>query len=442
MKPRSAFALPLVNLPAVRPVPLITLTWLLRLRWGAVAGQLVTVLVASVGLGLALPVVPLVSVVLLTAVTNALLWRRLRQPPEPSPQLAAALLVLDTLLLTTLLALSGGPANPFSAIYVLHVTLAVVVLGAVWGAAVLVLAIVCYSALFLWHWPLPHAAALDGPAWQLHMAGNWLAFVISGAIITYFLARISAELRLREAELAEVQEQMARRDKLASLSTLAAGAAHELGTPLATIAVVAKEMARAAERLDGGAMVAQDALLIRDQVERCRGILVQMSAKAGENAGEAPTDLQIVEVVDAVREALGADLASRFDTRLDPDAARLVAPRAALVHVIVSLVRNAFDASSDTGRVRLVVEPAGADLVRLMVLDAGHGMAPDVLRRAGDPFFTTKPPGRGTGLGLFLAQAFADGLGGSLVLDSEEGRGTRAVLELPLDRPHRAGRAA
>jgi two-component system sensor histidine kinase RegB len=415
--------------PQVAPAPNITLSWLLRLRWIAVAGQLFTVAVVSLGLGLRLPVTALVSVVGLTALSNLALDRWLRSGREVAPRVIASVLVLDTLLLTAMLFLTGGPANPFSALYLLHVTLAAIMLGARWGWQVMALSTACFALLFLVHEPLADDV-LTMSVWDLHLRGSWIAFVVAAAVTAYFVSRITEELKAREQELQEAQAQGARNEKLASLSTLAAGAAHELGTPLATIAVVAKELERSAQAMTEGAGMAEDLRLIREQVERCRLILVQMSAKAGESAGELPGPVPIATLFAEVQATLSAERSARLVLASAPGLHTVLVPKQALVLVLASLLRNAFDASDERGRVRLEVGREGGR-VRFTVRDEGHGMAPEVLSRAGDPFFTTKPTGRGTGLGLFLARAFVERLGGALQLTSEPGAGTTAALELP-----------
>jgi two-component system sensor histidine kinase RegB len=422
-----------MNLPRITPAPLITLSWLMRLRWIAVAGQLITIGLVRYGLHVPLPVAEMVCVIGVTVLTNIALWQRLRSPVLPPPVLAAAVLVLDTLLLTALLSLSGGAANPFAALYVLHVILAVVVLGSRWGWAIMVLSSLCYAGLFAVNRLVPGLNTVGIEEWQLHVRGMWLSFIVAGSVIAYFVGRISAELGAREQELASIQAQVARNEKLASLSTLAAGAAHELGTPLATIAVVAKELERAAAKLDASGTLAQDARLIREECERCRAILVQMSAKAGETVGEMPGPVDLDRLLGDVRAALSAERASRLQIRRTTKQSAVFAPRQALVHVLVSLLRNAFDASQDDAPVTMEIADRG-NAVSLVVSDRGHGMSPEVLARAGDPFFSTKAPGRGTGLGLFLARAFAEGLGGHLTLTSKSGLGTTAAIDLPLSR--------
>ena len=259
----------------------------------------------------------------------------------------------------------------------------------------------------------------------------WLAFAVTASMIAYFVARLSQELRQREAEVAELQKQAALNDKLASLSTLAAGAAHELGTPLATIALAAGELVHATEGQSGG--IAEDAALIRSEVQRCRQILWAMAAKAGETRGEA------LAAVAAQRPAgIGPDSAwpegeaRRLLVEVDPSLGTLRLPRQAFLQVLQSLVRNSFDAlgNAEVGQVTLRLRGNGMHY-HFEVDDQAGGMAPEILARAGEPFFTTKPPGEGMGLGLFLARAVTERLGGSMTLSSTPAQGTRVTLELP-----------
>lgn len=433
--------LPVLSPTRIAPAPLITLSWVVRLRWAAVIGQLLTVAVVRLGLGIALPIAPLVGVVLMTAGSNVLLQRRLVAPNAPSSSVVAAVLVFDTLLLTAMLYFTGGPMNPFSVLYLLHVTLAVMVLGTRWGFAIVGVSAACFGLLYARSVPLSDLSFPPGTDLEsLHLLGTWLAYLVAAVFIAYFLGRIAGELQKRDEQLKAIQTQVARDEKLASLSTLAAGAAHELGTPLATIAVVARELEREASRL-GSESFEDDARLIRREVDRCRTILLQMSARAGETAGEVPGPLDLPGLVSDLRATLKPALSSRLVVDLPAaGAGSVVAPRQALVLVLSSLVRNAFDASAPGAEVHLIVERSEGE-ARIRVKDRGEGMSPAVLARAGEPFFTTKEEGAGTGLGLFLAKAFAERLGGRLDIESAAGAGTSATITLPQGRTNPASRS-
>lgn len=409
----------------------LTVAWLVRLRWGAVVAQATTVFVAAFALGVELRVGPLAAIILVTAASNLALaaWARARRPVGNAA--IGAALVFDTLALTALLALSGGPSNPFSALYLVEVTIAALALGVRWAAAVVAVATIGYALLFF---VSAQGDAMEhhhhgGSAFSTHLQAMWVAFAVTAGIIAYFVARVSGALREREAELAEAQRLAARTEKLASLTTLAAGAAHELGTPLATIAIASKELERALARTETPALAA-DARLIREEVERCSRIVQQMSGRAGEAMGEARVVTPIAEVVEAIRARVPAD---RLDVALDAAPARATLPARGLAQALGSLVKNAFDASAGDARVSLRVEGAG-DTLRFVVSDNGRGIAAPDLARVGEPFFTTKAPGQGMGLGVFLASAFAERWGGKVTLESEIERGTRATLVIPLDR--------
>jgi two-component system sensor histidine kinase RegB len=415
----------------MRDAHAINLSWLLRLRWGAVVGQVALVLVAHLGLRMPLRLGPLFATIAVGAVSNGALALWSRRARVVREWMLWAVLALDVVLLTVLLDLSGGPFNPFSALYLVHIALAAVVLRERWTWGLVALAFLCFGALFVEHLWLPgeEASARHHHIHdvRMHLEGMWVAFGVAAGFIVYFVQRVTRALARREAELVAARAETARTEKLAALATLSAGAAHELSTPLSTIAVVAKELERRAELSPEGR---EDARLIRQQVARCRDILSQMAADAGASRGES-----LVRVAPAalVEEALEG-LKGRERVRVEADAAareeRSAVPARALTHAIRGVVRNALQASAEGAAVRLVLGREAAGW-RLAVQDAGAGMPAEVLARAGEPFFTTKPPGEGMGLGLFLTRAVLEQMGGRLALRSRPGEGTQVVLTWP-----------
>jgi two-component system sensor histidine kinase RegB len=400
--------------------------WLWRLRWVSLFGQLLTLAFSTWALGLSPPILLLLGLVSLGGLSNLWLRQQARKGSSGSELLVASALLADTLILTVLLAFTGGTSNPFSVLYLVQVTWAAVILGPRWAWVLVGLSAVGYGLLFLLPGPGGHAGHEHFP---MHLQGMWLAFAVTASMIAYFVARLSQELRQREAEVAALQKQAAVNDKLASLSTLAAGAAHELGTPLATIALAAGELVRATQGQQGG--IAEDAALIRSEVQRCRQILWAMAAEAGETRGEALEPVATRALLDSVRLGLGEHEVDRLRVEVDSSLETLHLPRQAFLQVLLSLVRNSFDASADA-RAEVVVRLRGdAAHCRFEVEDQGEGMAPETLARAGEPFFTTKPPGQGMGLGLFLARTVTERLGGSMSLRSVPRKGTTVVLELP-----------
>jgi two-component system sensor histidine kinase RegB len=218
-----------------------------------------------------------------------------------------------------------------------------------------------------------------------------------------------------------------------SLATLTAGAAHELSTPLATIALAARELEHAAAQRGTVPDLAEDARLIRTEVDRCRSILDQMSGRAGGMVAGDPEPIELPSLAAGLRARLSAEEAARLQVLVSPERpSPVILPRDGLSQAVLSLVRNAFDASRVNPASPVVVNVVrAADRLRVTVRDEGEGMPADVLKRAGEPFFTTKEPGRGLGLGLFLARVFAERLGGELAIESE--KGTTVRLELPVD---------
>ena len=416
----------------------LTLRWLVGLRWGAVSGQAAALAFAIWVLHAQIPVVPFLAVLLLTVATNLGVLVLIGPRRQASQKMAGALLTLDTVSLTILLQLSGGASNPFSTLYLVHVTLAAVVLGSRWAWILTGLAVTCYAALFVWYVPVPqlehlaHQAASASLFQLTHLQAMWVALTVSAILTVTFVVRLASALERQRGEVAAMRERALKAERLAAVTTLAAGAAHELGSPLGTIAVAASELERSLADADASDLpsLAQDARLICVEVDRCRGVLDRISAEGGEIAGEAVFPVAVHDVVAEAVASLPAVDAARVDTP-PGSAVRAAAPRRALARALRDIVRNALDASPPAGRVSVRLDEAQG-IVRIVTLDDGPGIAPEVLVRAGEPFFSTKSPGQGLGLGLFLARSLAESLGGRLHLVPRPEGGTAVTFELPV----------
>lgn len=408
----------------------INFLWLLRLRWGAIIGQMATILGVHFAMQMPLPLRPLFAIIGIELASNAAFAVWAARDRAVTPRLLGGVMAGDVILLTALLYLTGGAFNPFSFLYLVHIALAAVVLSPLSTWALVALSLICFGSLFqLPPWPAVTGSELHAHHMHMHLQGMWVAFAVAAGFIVYFVQRVTSALAEREKQLAEARDLTARNEKLASLATLAAGAAHELSTPLSTIAIIAKELEHQVERYGQPDLVA-DARLIREQVARCRDILVQMTADAGESMGEAS---EAVSIERLVHEAVdGLDNADQIRLRLtDNTSGRLLnVPRSPVVHAIRNVLKNAQEASGDARPVDVRVGPDG-DECCIEVNDQGEGMSPEILSRAGEPFFTTKDPGRGMGLGLFLSRAVVSRLGGRVDLRSELGRGTTVRLIFP-----------
>jgi two-component system sensor histidine kinase RegB len=409
-----------------------TLPWLVRIRWTTACIEAVVVLVVALLPSIDLPLDHLVWIIAAAAVTNAAVAVQLSRGASIPVPAAAAALALDVVLLTGLLELTGGPFNPFIVIYAVQIALAAVTLGAAAGWMIGAIAVAAYGVLIYWHTTelVPgHHRLNDFPT---HLFTMWIACAVTAELAAYFIVQASNALARRGRELEQMRARAARNERLASLTTLAAGAAHELSTPLATIAIAARELERSTGAAGATSALADDARLIRLEVDRCQAILDQMSGRAGGITPDESEPVDVTVIVAEIRDRLPADRAARLEIRIHGDLPAIDVPRAGFGQVVSSLVKNAFDATPGTESVAIDVARHG-DAVRLIVRDEGRGMAAEVLSRAGEPFFTTKEPGRGLGLGLFLARLFAERIGGSLTLQSD--RGTTAILDLPLPEP-------
>jgi two-component system, sensor histidine kinase RegB len=418
--------------PAADLAPNLALPWIVKLRYGVLFGQALLLLIAHFAFAVELPIAWLSIPLALTALSNILLSSVSKK--WGVRQTLGSILALDTICLTALLALSGGPANPFTILYLVQITLSAIVLSKEWTWALGILSIAGFGFLFPAHVRVSiFEAHHPTGGFSIHLMGMWIAFAAGAFLITVFIGKVSEALRKREQEVLALQLQLARHERLVSIGTLAAGAAHELGTPLSTIAIAARELEHLSEQSLLNSDVTEEARLIRTEVDRCNRILQQMSARGGEPVGESPTKVNVAQLMEEVRSVIPPSEKNRLQIFAAQNGPDVTLPANATRQVLTALINNAADSSSDGQPITITAEVVEHQ-VRFTVADSGSGMSPEILNRLGEPFFTTKAPGKGMGLGVFLARVFAERLGGNFAFESNLGCGTKAILELPLAR--------
>ena len=430
------------------PPAAIGLPLLIRLRWLGVPGQVVALLSLPPLLGIAAP--PAALLVPVAAAASNLFASRVLIHRLPASAVAASLIILDTVLLTLWLGWAGGAVNPFTILYLVQIALAALVLGPRWTWGTAGLAVLCFGLLLLFD---PGTGSMGaGHAGQganqldVHLRGMWVAFALAAALTALFVALLRRDLDRRERELVLARAEQSRTERLAALSAVVGSAAHELSTPVATLALAAAEIESRLDRASPELRRELDPELeaMRHQAARCRQILDEMGDRAGRARGEGPRRARLADLMeDALRDLAPAQRRRVHCAAVDPDLAVTV-PHGAVVRSIAALVRNACDASPVGGSGDERVEIRGGrrgGAVEIAVLDRGKGMSDRELERVGEPFFTTKPMGRGLGLGLYMSRSVIDQLGGSIDLQRRPGGGIRALLRLPLEAPAAAGGA-
>ncbi|MBV8426355.1 MAG: ActS/PrrB/RegB family redox-sensitive histidine kinase [Hyphomicrobiales bacterium] len=382
-----------------------TLVWL---RWLAILGQTIAVTVVCFGLGFHMPLMLALAVILASALLNVGLALRFPMSHRLSDRLTALLLGADILQLAGLLYLTGGLENPFAILFVAPVLVSAMALAPERTLALGVLAGCAVSALALSHMPLPWFANAPIDLPYLYRLGFWTAIMLSLGFTGVYAWRIAKEGRDLAQALAATELVLAREQHLSQLDGLAAAAAHELGTPLATITLVAQELDRIVPK-DGP--MAEDVALLRDEVRRCRGILAKLTTLSQTAAGPwALMSLHhLLEEVISPQRAFDV----RIETKLDgkgPEPSTRRNP--GVIYGLGNLLDNALGFAVKT----VIVEAAWNDAaVTVRIKDDGKGFPPDILSRVGEPYVTTRgadpeelEAGSGLGLGLFIAKTLLE----------------------------------
>ena len=394
------------------------LAWLMPFRWAVAGIEVVGILAAGPFGGLAIARW-IWAVPLLQAATNLTAWM-LARPGVDRSLLTGLLLVLDAGFLTALFAASGGSASPFTTFYLVLIVFSALVLRPFWSWATAIASIAGFSLLFV----LPSGEAAHAFSW--HLRGMWAAFVAAAVATALFVTLLRQARDRRERDLERLRDLAGRYERLAVLSTCAAGAAHELATPLGTVALASERIASG--RLDREG-VTREADGIGEEIARCRVLLDELAGRAGEATGEAPRSIEPAALVERALDRLAGSERGRVTTRFADSLPSIVVPERGLDRSLLALLRNAIEASAAGTPIEAEVTCDG-DRVVFRVADRGAGIEPDLAGRIGEPFLSTKGK-EGLGLGLFAASRLAELLGGGLTLAPRAGGGTVAELVLP-----------
>lgn len=406
----------------------LRLRTLVRLRWLAVAGQTAAVLSVNLVFGFPLPLGWCLAVIALSAWLNIFFTLRWRSSMRLTGQFAGLLLAYDILQLAVLLYLTGGLENPFAFLFLVPVTVSATTLSLRWTSALGVIAFACATFLAIYHLPLPWFAGQTLQLPQLYVGGLWTA-ILCGVVFSAIYARhIAEEARQMSTALTAAEQILAREQRLSALDGLAAAAAHELGTPLATIALVSKELKR---ELPAEGPHAEDIDLLIGQAARCREILSRLAnreAQADEMFARVKLTVMIEDIVAPLRDAGIKILVDTLGVSAKGagEPAEPVLPRnPAITYGLGNLIENAIDFAES----EVSIEARWSESnVSIAIGDDGPGFAQEIFDRLGDPFVTTRPgygPGgaendaelhSGMGLGFFIAKTLLERSGATVSL--------------------------
>lgn len=401
---------------------------LIQLRWLAVVGQIITISLVYSGMGIAVPMLPMMGVALALALTNLgyrawLQWR----PATVTPQVLFVALLADVVALTLQLYLSGGTNNPFIYLFLLQVILGTVLLRPQYAWAMVCITAVCVVALTFYYRPLP--VTLGGGLSNLYTLGLLICFALTTVLMVVFITQVVSNLRQRDSRLADMRQRATEEEHIVRMGLLATGAAHELGTPLATMSVILGDWQRMGPVREDPDLMA-DLAEMQAQLLRCKAIVNGVLLSAGETRAEgleSTTLLHFMEQLVARWRQHHEPQKFFFTHQLKRDVPIL--SDTALEQVICNVLDNAYEASSQ--EVHLHLE-CSDDMLELVVRDRGPGFSDAIFAKLGKPYQSTKQGRPGRGVGLFLVVNVVRSLGGSVQAGNRMHGGAEVRIRLPL----------
>src|SRR3954449_2754113 len=387
----------------------VRLDTILRLRWLAALGQLAAIFVVVQGLEFDLPILPCVAIVALSALLNLVLQIAFDPMQRLEPVYAAALLALNIAELAGLLFFTGGLQNPFSFLFLAPVLISATALPMRLTIALGVLAVACATLLGFFHLPLPWDP--DDPLVlpPIYLFGVWLSILLAIGVTSLYAFQVTEEARKLSDALAATELVLTREQHLTQIDGLAAAAAHELGTPLSTIFLISRELEKTVHDNDH---LAADLKTLREQAQRCRDILAKITqlSSSGAPFDRMPLSTLIEETVAPHR---GFDVAIKVRLAVAATREPVGARNPAILYGVGNILENAVDFARTTVEVNAWWN---ADTVEIIISDDGPGIAPDMLKRIGEPYLSRRPSDdegerSGLGLGVFIARTLLERTG-------------------------------
>jgi len=405
--------------------------WLIRFRFAVILGQSLILLAAWILKSHQVSIIPILLILATEVATNIALIRFSNARLVQTHGFFGVVVMTDVLLLTLILMFSGGAMNPYTIFYLVEVAAAAVLLGSRWTWTCVVICVICYSTLFL----RPESRSMAGmpgmiaPEFRMHLYGMLISFVVAAVCVAYFITLIQRDRVTMRQQLVTAQQRTAQMQRFAALTAVAAGAAHELATPLGTIAIAASELRQQISVSLLPQNVAEDIELIESQVQRCRGILDQLDPVGiGHQRFRRLTGPQVLEQLVG---RLPGHIVQRLKSSCHVDDRQFLLPESRVLQSLSAMVQNAIEASPAGAPVEVSVLCEGR-ILRFSVRDYGTGLSAELRERIGEPFFSTKPAGRG--LGLFLARQMMEEYGGQLRIENNPDIGASFSLEFPVDK--------
>ena len=424
----------------------IAFSWLLRLRWWAICCQIAVALTVYFLFAVRYSLTLLSIFILFQALSNLYFQHLIRARQIISLRLLGFVMIWDIFHLTLLLHYSGGPMNPFTLLYLVHVALAAVLMPRRWSWSLAILTISVYAVLFVipdtsaglarHHASGPvcldHQGGVSAESMEMHLHGMWVAFSLTALFIVFFIGRIQQSLSIHHQMIQNLQEEKEKSEKLASLATLAAGAAHELSTPLSTIAVAANEMHYVLQESCDNSELQEDVQLIRGQVQQCREILMQLSLDAGHQSGESIEKISLHEFLSVLRHEFEQKTGKNVNLVMQCEDKNISLPVEIFLRTLRGILDNAYKAAPEKEITLRCTIDKDRSMLHVEVHDQGPGMDEATVARATEPFFSTREEGKGMGLGLFLAQSVAERYGGGVTIRSSDKNGTTVTFSVAL----------